>query len=384
MGLLELLYRKQHSFRQWMTAQKYRLVRAVERNGSTPVDLHVSDPQKVLLVLTGLIGDSVMATPVIAEARNLWPRAEITLLGNPNSVALLEACPELDVLQVADVDAFSLRRRNRIAQLKQWLAVCRFDIALIILGDQFAALLAAAGIPVRVGVRGSLLESCLTHRYEIESASTWGPSERLNALRCLGFQIPETPPRLWVSQLARISSEQKLAERGWKPGESYFVIHPFGSTKRKWWKLDSVAELGRHVAESTGMRCLLVGGPETTRVAVPMRDDNLVDLRGGVSLSELVAVIDKATLVISTDSGPFHIAGALGRPVVGLFSHRRPEHANRYPQGRVVYGMDQACERRCSWDRCYWAPCRQMLRISAEMVADQVAKKLRAESVGVR
>lgn len=194
MGLLELLYRKQHSFRQRLTAQRYRLVRAMERKGTTPVELEVSDPRKVLLILTGLIGDSVMATPVIAEARKLWPRAEITLLGTPNSVALFEACPELDALRVAGVDAFSLRGWNRIAQLKQWLAVCHFDVAIIILGDQFAALLATAQIPVRVGVRGSLLESCLTHRYEIESARTWGPSERLNALRCLGFQVLDAPP----------------------------------------------------------------------------------------------------------------------------------------------------------------------------------------------
>jgi ADP-heptose:LPS heptosyltransferase len=77
--------------------------------------------------------------------------------------------------------------------------------------------------------------------------------------------------------------------------------------------------------------------------------------------------------VVSTDSGPYHVAGALGRPLVGLFRHRRPEHADKYAQARVVFGGYQACASECEWDRCAVAECRQMSRISADEVARAVA-----------
>lgn len=95
-----------------------------------------------------------------------------------------------------------------------------------------------------------------------------------------------------------------------------------------------------------------------------------IDTTGSLSVSELLAVLEKSEVVVSTDSGPFHIAGALGRPVIGLFRSIRPEHATRYKTARVLFGRDSACDGVCNWDFCQNVPCRQMSSIEVEDIVD--------------
>ena len=66
------------------------------------------------------------------------------------------------------------------------------------------------------------------------------------------------------------------------------------------------------------------------------------------------------------------MAGALGKTVIGLFRGRRPEHANRYPQARVIFGADHSCEKFCQWNRCRAEPCRQLNAISIEEVLNEI------------
>src|SRR4051794_5303631 len=108
------------------------------------------------------------------------------------------------------------------------------------------------------------------------------------------------------------------------------------------------------------LRTVVVGGPETTGRLPDAGDAPATDVTGRLIIPELVAVIEGAARVITTDSGPFHIAGALGRPLVGMFRGSRPEHAARYPGAAVAFGRDPACESQCAWDRCRSTPCRQM------------------------
>ena len=126
-----------------------------------------------MFVLAGLIGDSVMCLPAISEARRLWPEAHITVLGKTHNRELISACPFYDEFYECNADPFSLRRSKDIKALERWLVDQKFDAAIILLGDQFAHLLARAGIPVRVGVNGTLLQSCLTHTYNIGRPEEW-------------------------------------------------------------------------------------------------------------------------------------------------------------------------------------------------------------------
>ncbi len=363
---LSTIYRLQFFARQWLSARIYG------RTKSTG-ELHARDipPRRIVIIIAGLLGDTVMSTSLLIEARRLWPLARITLLGEAKNCSLLAACPHVDQFYGTPSMPFSLLGRQGVIQLEQWLQSQHFDLAIIALGDQFAVLLAKVGIPVRVGVRGHVLEPCVTHSYEIGCPRTWGPWERLNALRVLGYQVENVMPRLWVSEAARAAARSRLAEMGLAPGTPYAALHPFGSTRAQWWPLEYAGELAEAVRREHELWTVIIGGPET-RGALGAAQRNTIDATGAFTISELMAVIENARLVISTDSGPFHIAGALERPLVGLFRARRPEHAGRYPQARVVFGQDASCARRCEWNRCRTTPCRQMNALSVGDVLEAI------------
>ena len=109
MGLRTKLYRLQYFGRQWLAGRLYR----VRRPWMAGVTLNGS-PGHVLLVMTGLIGDTVMSTPVIVEARRLWPEAWITLLGTRRTCELLSACPLIDACIETSVIPFTLRKKRRL------------------------------------------------------------------------------------------------------------------------------------------------------------------------------------------------------------------------------------------------------------------------------
>jgi ADP-heptose:LPS heptosyltransferase len=366
MNPLGAIYRSQLQGRQWLAGQMHRLWRspsqAATRGGV---------PHRVVILIAGLLGDTVMSTPLLIEARRIWPLARITLLGQAKNCSLLAACPHIDEYYETPSIPFSFRGRRGSLQLARWLRAQDFDLAIIALGDQFAALLAKVGIPVRVGVRGHVLQSCLTHSYEIGCPRSWGPWERLNALRVLGYQVENVMPQLWVSEVARAAARSRLSEMGLAPGTPYAVLHPFGSTRAQWWPLEYAGELAEALRREHELWTVIIGGPET-RGALGAAQRNTIDATGAFTISELMAVIENAGLIISTDSGPFHIAGALERPLVGLFRARRPEHAGRYPLARVVFGQDASCARRCEWNRCRTSPCRQMNALSVDEVLDAI------------
>jgi ADP-heptose:LPS heptosyltransferase len=376
MPFTTILYQWQYHTRQWYAG---RVRSWWQRASNGPITSEA--PRRALVVLTGLLGDTVMSTPVIVEVRRLWPEARITLLGNRQTCELLSACPLIDACLETPAVPFTLRKRRSVAELERWLKEQNFDVAIILLGDQFAQILADAQIPIRVGVRSHVLAPFLTTTYDIGSPKDWGPPERLGALRALGHNVRDVIPNLWVSDHARSAAQRRLIELGLPEGVPYAVVHPFGSTPAQWWPPDRTAELAEALCREYDLWTIIIGGPETCGTLGPTAR-NAIDTTGALTISKLMAVIENARLVISTDSGPFHIAGALRRPLVGLFRARRPEHSGRYPQARVVFGYHPSCAGRCDWNRCRTVPCREMNALSVCDVLDAVRSMMTRDPLG--
>lgn len=362
MNLKSFIYSYQLRLRQRLAA------RSCANLPNRTIDPASFAPANVLFVLAGLIGDSVMSLSAIETARRLWPKAVITVLGKKHNRELIAACDFFDEFYEFNADPFSLRRSDETRKLESWLAGQDFDAAIILLGDQFAHLLARAGIPVRVGTKGSPLESCLTHAYDIGSPRTWGADEKLNSLRCLGYPVQFSVPKLRADAEVKGRVAGILASLGLHRGEDYVVFHPFGSTHRQWWKPEESAAIAKIVWERYGLKVVLIGGPEAKDAASSSHCEELIDTVGRFSLSELLLVIEGSRLVLTTDSGPFHIAGGLGKPIVGLFRSRRPEHAGTYSKTEVLLGEAVGCETRCDWERCQDNPCRQMRSIGTSEI----------------
>jgi ADP-heptose:LPS heptosyltransferase len=291
------------------------------------------------------------------------------LLGQGRHEELFAACPAIDEFYRFDADPLSLRKSGAVKNLQKWLDAQNFDLALILLGDNIAPLLARARIPVRVGVRGTPLEACLTHRYDIGGPRDWTARERLNALRCLGYEIADSLPRR--------RAREKLFSLGLAAGEKYAALHPFGSEPHKWWSVERVQPLAARLRARYNLKTVLIGGREKISLSGHERADDIINTTGELSVGELLAVIENSLLVVTTDSGPFHIAAALNKPIVGLFRAARPGYAQIYPRVAAVFGENDDCRENCRWDFCQSDPCRQMQDISVEKVLEMMNDECR-------
>jgi ADP-heptose:LPS heptosyltransferase len=368
--ILSTCYTLQYNARQRLAGYWWALWNSRQRKLRFHTDIPPSSPHSVLIIMTGLIGDSVMCIPAIIQARKLWPDAKITLLGQKHNCELLSACPSLDVLYQTPHIPFSLRNRGGLKLLRNWLSSQHFDTAIILFGNHFALMLAEAGIPIRVGTKGDYLEGCMTHAYDAATPRTWGPTHRLNALRVLGYDVPDILPKLWVHAYAHKGAKNKLQALNFDIDRPYVVIHPFGSQRRQMWPIERIHDLAAALKHSYGMKSILVGNNDFKINASNDAGVSAIDARGAFTLQELLSLIERAKVVISTDSGPFHLAGALGRPIIGLFRSARPEHAQRYPTARAVFGQDASCNGHCRWDRCRSIPCRQLKGLTIDQVLE--------------
>lgn len=371
MSALRALYRLQYDARQRVGSSIFRLHRRRNhRPGVPPL------PKRVLIVLAGHIGDTVMCTPVLMEARRTWPTAEIVVLGRTDNIELLSGSPVVDRYEEVIAFPFSLRRMAQVGAMTRQLRQQAFDIGILLLGDQFAKLLADANIPIRVGVAGSPSDGYLTHRYSLGPPRRWGPAERLRSLSALGLPTGAAPrPRLWPTDSARERVHTRLTALGIPNGSRVISLHPFGSTKRQWWPLERLRAVGDELHRSLGATTILIGGRELVgRFEVPR---NLVNFVGALSVSDLVALTERSAAVVTTDSGPYHIAGALGRPTVGLFRGTRPEYSSLYsPSTTVLMGRDAKCAASCGWQRCVAYPCRELASLEVDRVVSSVAELL--------
>ncbi|MES1220655.1 MAG: glycosyltransferase family 9 protein [Bacteroidota bacterium] len=376
MGLYSFIYKTQFELRQKIAGKivgfREKITKSKAPSFLTPIFSDENKGPKIIFILTGLIGDCIMCTPVITQAKKIWPAANMTVLGRKGNIQLFQVNPFVDHFYETPFMPYSIRNLAKKKKLAKWLRAEAFDIAIILTGDHFAKMLYDARIPIRVGSKGHLLQSCLTHVYDTISPEKWNHETRLNSLRCLGYPVENILPQLWVDNVTIKSMFEKLKIKGLLYNK-YIVLHPFGSTRRQWWNPDAVPDLVKSLSEHFNCQVVLIGGPETSGVFPSM--DNLVDTTGSFSISELKAVIKEACFVITTDSGPFHIAGAFHKKIIGLFRAVRPELATIYPEASVILGRNELCQATCNAYHCRQLNCAEMHEISVEAIltkADQL------------
>jgi ADP-heptose:LPS heptosyltransferase len=330
--------------------------------------------QRVLVVCTGLMGDTLMSLPAMASARGLFPRAEVVGLVTESVRGLLELSGRFDRFIVADGAPLSLHpgRRRENAALEARLTAEAFDVGVIFLGDDYAPMLTRARIPWRVFVDETPYRRLATRSYRIGDARTWGPTERFEAWKALGLEphprgITLTPPSTAVDEVdARLR----------RLHGPIVLLHPFGRTPEQWWPEPAWRALASLIRGKLGGTAILIGANSSKSTG---HGSPALEVMGCLPMPTLVALFRQADCVVSTDSGPFHLAGTMGRPGVGLFRASRPEHARRYASVEPIIGPpDAACSARCSWVRCRTSPCVQMAGIPASAVLEMVRRKLKA------
>jgi heptosyltransferase-2 len=329
--------------------------------------------------LPNWVGDVVMATPALAALRAAHPAAEIVAEGRGYLAGLVRGMPS--------VDAFLPETKGALARTRA-LRERRFDWA-VLLPDSVRSALAPclARIPLRAGyardpVRRVLLTRALPPPRDGARAGRVPISmiERyLRITRALGCADVSQRTSLSVDPAAREAVAKRLGEAGLAPGARTLVVTPgasFGSSKL--WPPGHFAAAGDAIARRHGLAVVLAPGPGeeslAREIAGAMREPALVLAEPPTALAELAALIADAALHLGNDTGPRHIAVALGVPTVVLIGPTDPRHTAHQLERQRVLREDVPCSpcglKRCPIDQ------RCMTRIGPERVAAAAAELL--------
>jgi ADP-heptose:LPS heptosyltransferase len=300
---------------------------------------------KVLLLRLERIGDLLMTLEAIADATSAWPDAAIDLAVGSWNQDLARMIPGVRTIHVADVPWLS--RGERETSWRQLVEASgrwrreRYDVVVNFEPDIRSNLLAwLTDAPVRVGYDSSGGGAFLTNRSTYDT----GAHVAVNARRLIetvsgtraAASVSNTP-RLIVSADAM---ERARARMGSAP-RPWIGVHASGGRESKQWHLDRFSHVARTLATATGGTIFLTGGQAdlqlVEQVASSLSDIRHVSLAGWGALPELAAVATALDLLVTGDTGPMHVAGAVGTPVVALFGPSDPlRYGPRSPAERIV------------------------------------------------
>jgi ADP-heptose:LPS heptosyltransferase len=360
-------------------------------------------PRRILIIRLDFVGDLVLSTPAIRALRRAYADAELHLLALPTAAGVLAGDPDVDCVLTYDPHAW--RRagallhgevyRTALALLRT-LRANHYDLCVSLCGDWASIWARLSGARRRVGYRAEgypyfftdavpggrmnltapadCLPLNLKHREHRDERSE-GQS-KLEAMvsgyascldgRPVGLQQHEVAavlelaraagatiepadyiPRLYVDAVAAAEVAALLRSRGVTTADIVVVVHvgaANGTAKR--WPVQHWAVLADRLIAETGVRVVLTGAADDRRltraVDIAMREQP-VDLAGETTLPQLVALLARAQLVISGDSGPLHIAGAVGTPVVAIYGPTDPVKSGPIGSPAVVLRRELWC-----------------------------------------
>lgn len=283
---------------------------------------------KVLVVQTSFLGDTVLTVPLLSEIKSRFPQTKLSVLCNPQARELLRDHPDIDEIIVDD------KRRADKGWLGLWrkadmLKARGFTIALSPHKSfRTALLLFLAGIPYRVGFYQSkgwfLFNARVTrdaYRHDVE--------RNLSVLKAFGIEPEECNRTLQLETLAAVDETvaRTFQSLGVDGSRLRFGLNPGSVWPTKRWTINGYAELVGLLKEHYACDVLLFGGPEDAEIVAEIHrlsGDRCVSLVGKISLRELPAALSRCDLLITNDSGPMHVAVARGVPVVAVFCATTP------------------------------------------------------------
>ena len=307
-----------------------------------PAASHDARGPALLVVQTSFLGDVDLTTPLVSALRRRLVPRRLALLVRPEAVPLVAGHPDIDQVLVDD-------KRGADRGALGWLGTARrlraerFEVAVSPHRSLRTALvLAAAGIPRRVGFRESR-GARLFHERVPRDRGRHDVERNLALLAPFGGGAAESPPL----HVPVVPEAARRAAELLPPGSGPLLGLAPGSAwaTKRWAPEGFAAVIGALAGE--GARCVVLGAPDEAALAQEINrlaGGRATVLAGRTDLATLVAVVDRLALLVANDSAPMHIACARGVPVVAVFCATTP--ALGYgPWGprAVVVEADLAC-----------------------------------------
>ena len=306
--------------------------------------------RRILLLRLERIGDLLMVVPAIADLRALLPDATIDLVVGSWNRSLAETIP--GVSRVETLDAEWLARGPSGAAMPALIRHARtwrqrhYDLAINFEPDiRSNLLLAASGAAFTTGYAsgggGAVLDRALDYD---PRAHTTENARRLIASLTSGGSRDREPPPLRLGEDVRRAAAQHLAGAGRGP---LVGVHVSAGRAVKQWEPERFADVARQLVAACGATIVLTGAPDNGPLVAEVRsrlaEYPVIDISGDSDLTVLAAVLQRLDLLIVGDTGPMHLAVAVGTPVVAIFGPSDPaRYGPRGPHDRVVR-LDLPC-----------------------------------------
>lgn len=310
----------------------------------TPATFH---PKRILVIRLDLIGDLVLSLTVVRALKRTYPEAEIDLLAMPASAKVAIFDP--NITEIITYDPNIWRRPKALLQLKNWrearalwrkMHARHYDLAVSVYANWAAILAVASGAARRVGYGREGYPGFMTDSVPGGIPGRWrhyAPLDDkhevdycLELARAAGATLTPADriPRLYTDEQTQRSVEQLLSAGGVQPGQPIIACHinsNNGQSKR--WPVPYWATLIDRLISKAGAAVVLTGAPsdlpQIEAVTQRMREQAL-NLAGKTSLTQLAALLQRADLLISGDSGPLHMGVACGTPIIGIYGPTNP------------------------------------------------------------
>lgn len=342
-------------------------------NPESPLPNPGSNVSHILIVRLGSLGDLIHALPAAAAIRRTFPQARIDWLVDVRHRELLDLVPIIDRRLAINTSAI-----GSLVDALGGLRRSRYDVALDLQGLLKSAVLARASGAARViGFPAPLLRERSARMFYTETAGAEADHviyKNVSMLSALGIRLPaiEFPLEIRRPEIAAAAR----ARLGLGDAERFAIINPGAAWPNKRWPPVYFGEVASELLKRHGLRSIVLWGPGEQPLAeeVVAASKGTAALSPQTTLADLVSLTKAAAVMVSGDTGPLHIAGAVGTPVVGIYGPTSPERNGPWWEEDLTVSRFRVCEchyqRKCRTAR--WC----LLDISPREVMALVDKRL--------
>lgn len=319
--------------------------------------------ERFLIVRLGSLGDVIHGIPAAAALRRRYPGARIDWLVEPRYVAALRLVRGLD--RVIDVDtrggAVHLARLARRLRAERYAAVVDLQGLL-----KSAVLARAAGAPRTIGFPGEHLREPLARVFYTETPDPGAAAHVIDKNLALVGVLGVADRRVEFPLEVPCTEAADAAES--RLGRGYVLINPGAAWPNKRWPPDRFGAVAAALREGVGLRSLVLWGPgeEALAAAVVGASRGAAEMAPPTGITDLFDVARRARVIVSGDTGPLHVAGAVGTPVVGLFGPTSAARNGPWRDGDAVISRHERC------DCVYARRCRRAVPCIADISAGEV------------
>ncbi len=327
----------------------------------------------ILIVKPSSLGDVVHAMPFLSALRKRFPDAYISWVVNKGLEPLFDGVSELNDTIVFDRYGWKDTIFSFIRNMRRKHFDVVIDLQCLFRSGIFSFL---SGAPVRIGLGDGREGSRFFYTHIVDVPDTPMHSVERYML-CAGYLGAGTDKRDF---LLRVTEEERARVRelfGIGDEEEFVIVNPGGRWATKRWLPSGFASIIDYLERVYGIRSIIIGTEEEISIADEIISVSKIAkplvVSGKTSLRELIALISGASLMITNDTGPMHIADALGVPVIAIFGPTSPLKTGPYGVDHVVIRADVECapcfKKYCGDMRC-------MKYISIEEVIREIEKKI--------